>query len=32
VDESGFVETQPLRTPVNCAANTYLRVFIRKAN
>ena len=32
LDEAGFVEPQPLKTPVNCAADTYLRLFIRKAN
>lgn len=29
---SEFVEVAPLKIPVNCAADTYLRVFIRKVN
>jgi len=30
--ESKFVEVAPLKIPLNCEANTYLRVFIRIAN
>lgn len=32
LNDSGFVEVQPLKIPMNCASNTYLRLFIRKAN
>jgi hypothetical protein len=30
LNESKFVEIQPLKTPLNCAPDTFLRVFIRK--
>ena len=32
LNESEFVEIPPLRIPLNCASNTYLRIFIRKVN
>jgi hypothetical protein len=32
LNESEFVEAAPLKIPVNCEENTYLRVFIRKVN
>ncbi len=32
LNESQFVEVAPLKIPLNCASNTYLRVFIRKVN
>jgi hypothetical protein len=32
LNESEFVELQPLKTPLNCESNTFLRIFIRKVN
>jgi len=32
LDESEFIEVAPLKIPLNCESNTYLRVFIRKVN
>ena len=31
LDKSGFIELQPLKTPLNCEPDTFLRIFIRKA-
>ena len=32
LNESEFIEVPPLKIPVNCASNTYLRLFIRKVD
>jgi hypothetical protein len=32
LDKSGFVEIQPLKAPLDCEPDTFLRIFIRKAN
>ena len=32
LNESEFIEVAPLKIPLNCESNTYLRVFIRKVN
>jgi hypothetical protein len=32
LDKSGFIELQPLKAPLNCEPDTFLRIFIRKAN
>ena len=32
LNEAGFNEVAPLKIPLNCTADTYLRVFIRKVN
>jgi hypothetical protein len=32
LDNSGFVELQTLKTPLDCESDTFLRIFIRKVN
>jgi hypothetical protein len=32
LDKSGFVELQPLKVPLDCGPDTFLRIFIRKVN